>query len=71
VRVRKGLAILQGNVEDRSEMVVANAYEAGARRVGQSTPYRERLNRFWEYSEEYFMEEIFLRFPQPLNGKLG
>jgi hypothetical protein len=54
-------------------MVVAekNAYETGARRVGQSTPYREELKRFWEYSEEYFMEEIFLRFPQPIEREIG
>jgi osmotically-inducible protein OsmY len=35
VRVREGVAILQGDVQDRSEMAAAveNAYEAGARRV--------------------------------------
>jgi osmotically-inducible protein OsmY len=35
VQVRDGVAVLEGNVEDESEMVAAvkNAYEAGARRV--------------------------------------
>ncbi len=35
VNVRDGVAVLEGDVEDQSEMVAAveNAYEAGARRV--------------------------------------